>query len=104
MSADQTRAGFLAAICRSPDDDAPRLVLADWLEEHGDPERAEFIRIQCLLARLLSPAERPQRGPLLRREAHLVTQHGGGWPGPLWSWSLLTEWHRGLLSLGLRRC
>jgi uncharacterized protein (TIGR02996 family) len=26
---------FLRAICESPDDDAPRLVFADWLDEHG---------------------------------------------------------------------
>jgi uncharacterized protein (TIGR02996 family) len=30
-----------------PDDDRARLVLSDWLEEHGDVERAEFIRLQC---------------------------------------------------------
>src|SRR5579884_1935214 len=37
---------FLAAINAAPRDDAPRLIYADWLDEHGDPERAEFIRIQ----------------------------------------------------------
>jgi uncharacterized protein (TIGR02996 family) len=30
----------------SPEDITPRLVLADWLEENGDPDRAEFIRLQ----------------------------------------------------------
>jgi len=43
-------AALFAAICDAPDDDAPRLIYADWLDEHGDPERAEFIRIQCRLA------------------------------------------------------
>jgi uncharacterized protein (TIGR02996 family) len=43
---------LLRAICAAPDDDTPRLVAADWLEEHGDPDRAAFIRIQCELARL----------------------------------------------------
>ena len=37
---------LLAAIRQAPDDDAPRLVYADWLDEHGDPDRAEFIRLQ----------------------------------------------------------
>jgi len=32
------------AILAAPADDAPRLVYADWLEEHGDMERAELIR------------------------------------------------------------
>ena len=44
-----TYAMFLAAIKAAPDDDAPRLELADWLEEDGQPERAEFIRVQCRL-------------------------------------------------------
>jgi len=41
---------LLNAIIARPDDDTPRLVYADWLEEHGDPERAGFIRLQCRLA------------------------------------------------------
>jgi uncharacterized protein (TIGR02996 family) len=45
-------AALLRAICAEPDDDTPRLVCADWLEEHGDADRAAFIRIQVELARL----------------------------------------------------
>jgi uncharacterized protein (TIGR02996 family) len=37
---------FLADILAHPDDDTPRLVYADWLAEHGDPDRAAFIRTQ----------------------------------------------------------
>jgi uncharacterized protein (TIGR02996 family) len=47
-------AAFLAAAKDEPDDDAPRLVLCDWLQEHGDEHdaaRAEFVRLQCLFAR-----------------------------------------------------
>jgi uncharacterized protein (TIGR02996 family) len=43
------RDAFLAAIHAAPDDDAPRLVYSDWLEENGQPERAEFIRIQIAM-------------------------------------------------------
>jgi uncharacterized protein (TIGR02996 family) len=43
---------FLADIVANPDDDTPRLVYADWLEDNGDPQRARFIRVQCRLARL----------------------------------------------------
>lgn len=39
-------------IIAQPKDDLPRLVLADWLEEHGQPELAEFIRVQCELAKV----------------------------------------------------
>jgi uncharacterized protein (TIGR02996 family) len=42
---------LLAAIADRPDDDTPRLVYADWLDDHGQRERAEFIRLQCALAR-----------------------------------------------------
>jgi uncharacterized protein (TIGR02996 family) len=43
---------FLRAICENPDDDAVRLIFADWLEENGKPERAEFIRRQIETADL----------------------------------------------------
>lgn len=37
---------LLAGIVAHPDADLPRLVAADWLEEHGEGERAAFIRLQ----------------------------------------------------------
>lgn len=40
---------FLDAIIRSPGDDHPRLVFADYLEEVGNEARAEFIRVQIEL-------------------------------------------------------
>src|SRR5262245_4268873 len=43
-------AGLLAGCRASPDDDARRFVLADWLEEHGDADRAEFVRVQVRIA------------------------------------------------------
>ena len=41
---------FLRAIFDAPDDDTPRLVYADFLQENGEEDRAEFIRVQCELA------------------------------------------------------
>lgn len=38
---------LLRAICENPAEDTPRLIYADWLQENGKPERAEFIRLQC---------------------------------------------------------
>jgi len=38
---------FLAAIHAAPEDDAARLVFADWLDEHGEPGRADLIRRMC---------------------------------------------------------
>lgn len=39
-----------AAILADPDDDLVRLAYADWLDEQGRAERAEFIRVQIELA------------------------------------------------------
>jgi uncharacterized protein (TIGR02996 family) len=77
--------GFLRDIIEHPADDAPRLIYADWLEEHGDPDRAEFVRVQCELARsemkpcTCFPSRWPgqtyvcQRCTLRRRERELLT-------------------------------
>ena len=51
--------GFLDAILREPGEPTHRLVYADWLEEQGDAERAEFVRAQCALARLDDDDRRP---------------------------------------------
>ena len=46
------RAALLASICAHPDEDTPRLVYADWLDENGDGARAAFIRAQVETHRL----------------------------------------------------
>src|SRR5262245_42711851 len=43
---------LLRAVLDKPADDSSRLVYADWLEENGESERAEFIRVQCEVVRL----------------------------------------------------
>lgn len=54
------RDGFLHAILDAPEDDTPRLIYADWLDDHAqcrsDQARAELIRIQCRMARAAVPA------------------------------------------------
>src|SRR5262249_54353685 len=45
MNTKQDRA-FLDAIIEDPEDDTPRLVYADWLDDQGEAERAELIRLQ----------------------------------------------------------
>lgn len=57
------RLALLSAILANPDDDLPRLVFADWLEENGttdaDAARVEFIRLGCKskAKSRMSPAE-----------------------------------------------
>jgi uncharacterized protein (TIGR02996 family) len=50
MTAD--RDALYQAICAHPDEDTPRLVFADLLDEEGEPDRARFIRTQVELARV----------------------------------------------------
>lgn len=43
-------AALLAAVLAYPEDDAPRLIYADFLDEQGQSDRADFIRVQVHLA------------------------------------------------------
>lgn len=43
---------LLSAIIADPDNDLPRLIAADWWQERGEEERAEFVRLQCELVRI----------------------------------------------------
>jgi uncharacterized protein (TIGR02996 family) len=72
---------FLREICEHPDDEAPRLIYADWLEENGQPERAEFIRAQVEVARY-APND-PRRGALRPRIEELSASHGNRWRAEL---------------------
>jgi uncharacterized protein (TIGR02996 family) len=59
---------FLRATAKNPDDDTPRLVFADWLDEHGHHPRAEFIRLQVELVRLDPGADGyPEKTAKMRR-------------------------------------
>jgi uncharacterized protein (TIGR02996 family) len=64
--------GFLRAIFDAPDDDLPRLVYADFLEENGEPERAALIRVQCELAALRRRSEPVEGHELRTRERELL--------------------------------
>jgi uncharacterized protein (TIGR02996 family) len=69
---------LLRAIIFNPDEDTPRLVYADCLEEHGRHRRAEFIRLQCELhARCHggptpTPQDLVEMRPLLDREQEIL--------------------------------
>jgi uncharacterized protein (TIGR02996 family) len=75
---------FLQAIRENPADDGPRLIYADWLEERGDP-RAEFIRVECELARL--PGDDPHRHELWKRDVELILAYKEVW------WPYRTYFH-----------
>jgi uncharacterized protein (TIGR02996 family) len=68
---------FLDDIVANIDEDNPRLVYADWLQENGQEERAEFIRVQVQRARL--PAWDAAQVWLRFRETELLKMHGEQW-------------------------
>ncbi len=88
--------GLLEDIRDHPDDDGPRLICADWLEDRGDAERAELIRVQIERARL--PLEDDRHAELEARERRLLLKHADRWaPGELpLSW---TAFRRGFPEL-----
>jgi uncharacterized protein (TIGR02996 family) len=85
-------AALLKAIRRSPGDDLPRLVYADWLEEHGRPERAEFTRLQCESAAAGFPGSPYHIGhpldPRQDRINELWRDNRGRWLRELPKWSV----------------
>lgn len=87
---------LLRAVFHHPDDDTPRLVLADYLDDTGDAERAAFIRLQCRIARL-KPRERGKR-ELIKEEAAAIARlkHFSATPNRL---PTLPRYDRGFLHL-----
>ncbi|MGF1581707.1 MAG: TIGR02996 domain-containing protein [Gemmataceae bacterium] len=82
---------LLRTIIERPDEDAPRLIYADWLEERSGEvniARAEFIRIQCDLANL--PYDDDRCSDLRVREYRLLSKYH-------------SQWKEGFQNVGFRR-
>jgi uncharacterized protein (TIGR02996 family) len=84
--------GFFHTFQQDPDDDAPRLVYADWLDDRGDDAsatRAELIRVQVELVRLPPPS--PRAAELGDRQAEMLEwgerRWVGAWAGVLDGWT-----------------
>src|SRR5262245_46948004 len=75
------RDALLRAVCDNPDDDTPRLVFADWLQENGEEERAEFIRLQIKFQHLSCSLDELNRRVM--RELHLWQEFGDRWTAEL---------------------
>jgi uncharacterized protein (TIGR02996 family) len=74
----------MAAIIANPDEDTPRLALADWLQEHGDKHdqaRAEFIRLQIEAAKQ-QPCS-PRHLKFDKRAGKIEDKHRAEWFRPL---------------------
>ena len=102
--------GLLRAILENPADETLRLIYADWLEENGESERAEFIRVQIELAIAVETPRTELRIRALRRsEASLLARNEHVWRRPLLSarvhdgegrssWQWQCEWRRGFVA------
>jgi uncharacterized protein (TIGR02996 family) len=71
-----TERSFEQAILDAPEDDARRLIYADWLEERGDP-RGEYLRVETALAQ--TPLNDPRYRTLRERVAELRNAVDGAW-------------------------
>jgi uncharacterized protein (TIGR02996 family) len=100
MTTATTAADLLPAICDPQNfpDDALRLAFADLLEEQGEADRAEFVRVQVAVACADCPWCRPdypcrgggecRKAPLRRREREFLFRADGrcrrcDWHAPL---------------------
>lgn len=90
---------FLREIKEHPDDDTPRLILADWLQDQGEP-RGEFVFLQVHRRRLAE--DDPQRAEFQQRERQLLRRYVFDWLGPLADRASAWTFQRGLLRLEMR--
>lgn len=72
---------LLNAIAEHPEEDTPRLMYADWLEENDQPERADFVRNQIELDRM--HLDDPARRPLVAKNLHYLTHFVPQWKAEL---------------------
>src|SRR5262249_43160594 len=117
---------MLRNIKDDPEEAAPRLALAVWLQERGDP-RGEFIRAQVEATRLLNQEDpwyasmRWDKAPSMEvgyalqwgegatpeararwdRAIALLARHGASWPGPFTGPGGRAKFRRGLLRVEL---
>ncbi len=86
------REALYAVVLAEPEADAPRLVYADWLEEHprdeADTARAHFIRLEVEAEAL--PADSPDRAAMEAAAAKLFNRHSDAWNRDLPTWD---EWY-----------
>ncbi|MDY3555553.1 TIGR02996 domain-containing protein [Gemmata sp. JC717] len=71
------RDSLLAAVLEHPEEDTPRLMYADWLQENGDPDRGQFVRLQVEGAH--AEPYSPQARECEVAAQHLLERHRGTW-------------------------
>ena len=70
---------LMQKIIANPADDLPRLVMADWLDDHGESMRANFIRVQCEIPNC---TDKPRYTQLIRLQSSYTLLIHGWYPTP----------------------
>ncbi len=83
------------AICANPDEDTPRLVYADWLQENGEAERAAFVRAQIEVAR--AEPFSPQARAAAAKADELLKKNRKEWGEPVRYWVEDYRFERGFI-------
>src|ERR1043166_337918 len=67
--------------CKNSADDQPRLAVAEWLEQHGEPELARFVRLQLNTAKNVDRAQNWYPGRFVdeAEQARLLRKNIGTW-------------------------
>jgi uncharacterized protein (TIGR02996 family) len=90
VTTDPALAALLADVLACPDDDTPRLVYADRLEELGEGEHAEFIRLQCEIDRWVRTDwmlhQKEELTATLRRRERELLESATGRGYHCWEW------------------
>jgi uncharacterized protein (TIGR02996 family) len=89
---------LVRSVFQNPEDDTPRLVFADFLEENNEPDRAALIRLQCELAR--EKARSPRAKELQDQQRRLVAKVRRAVVDPLPE-GVSAKFHRGFLHLDM---
>lgn len=84
-----------AAIVANPREDTPRLAYADWLDEHGDADRARFIRLQYEIEKL--PPIGAKVSKAKKEEEALLKSRGGEWAGDVANLTMAYRFRRGFV-------
>jgi len=89
---------FVQALREDLEDDATRLIFADWLEEHGD-WRAALLRLEVRLRQWIP--DLAERRALQKQRRELLRAHLLDWLGPLSRWCRRWAVNAGLVNLVL---
>ncbi len=92
-----TEEALLKAILCDPEDDAPRLIYADWLDGEGHSDRAEFIRVQIGLEGIEEPAVHAAHSDPSCEGCRLIAREGELMPDYPLPTNFVQEYRRGFI-------